>query len=607
MTMKPLDLSEHAIWKERFRVHSIIWARLAKGNPARGIVCSNQTGVMQLYAWEVGTGKLTQITDTPTGKLFGVVGAKGDYIYYLDDKGGNEVGHWVRVPFEGGAPEDITPELPPYASFQLSESPAGDLIGLLTAGAEGFTYYIIEKAADGTLSAPRQLWASKALSGSIQFSADSTLAVIPTTQRTGKVAYDLIVLDVKTGEQINYLAEDSASVNPVRFAPRAGDSRLLAVSDISGYNRPLLWDARTGDRQDIPVGDLGGDISPWDWSPDGETILLCQLNRAEYQLYTYHLPSGALQALSHPQGVVGGFFGGQYNDQGEIVLTFQNSVTPSQLIVLDGQTGVQKRVLLAADTPPAGLPMRSVTFLSDGVEIQAWLGTPPGEGPFPLVIEMHGGPTAVETDVYAPNLQAWLDHGFAVMSVNYRGSTTFGRDFERAIWGKLGTVEVDDIAAARQWAVDQGIAQADSVLITGWSYGGYLTLQTIGKRPDLWAGGMAGIAIADWTLMYEDQAETLRGYQRALFGGSPEEKPEEHRLSSPITYAEAVRAPVLVIQGSNDTRCPARQMIKYEEKMRSLGKDIQIHWFEAGHGSLSVEQRIEHQELMLRFAYRVLG
>jgi dipeptidyl aminopeptidase/acylaminoacyl peptidase len=118
---------------------------------------------------------------------------------------------------------------------------------------------------------------------------------------------------------------------------------------------------------------------------------------------------------------------------------------------------------------------------------------------------------------------------------------------------------------------------------------------------------MAGIAIADWALMYEDQAETLRGYQRALFGGTPEEKPEEHRLSSPITYAEAVRAPVLVIQGSNDTRCPARQMIKYEEKMRSLGKDIHIHWFEAGHGSLSIEQSIEHQELMLRFAYRVLG
>jgi len=118
---------------------------------------------------------------------------------------------------------------------------------------------------------------------------------------------------------------------------------------------------------------------------------------------------------------------------------------------------------------------------------------------------------------------------------------------------------------------------------------------------------MAGIAIADWATMYEDQADTLRGYQRALFGGTPQEKPEAHRDSSPITYAGAVRAPVLVIQGSNDTRCPPRQMRLYEDVMRQQGKDIQIHWFEAGHGSNAVDQQIEHMEILLRFAYRVLG
>ena len=77
-----------------------------------------------------------------------------------------------------------------------------------------------------------------------------------------------------------------------------------------------------------------------------------------------------------------------------------------------------------------------------------------------------------------------------------------------------------------------------AILKTGGSYGGYLTLLSLGKRPELWAGGMAMVAIADWTLMYEDQAGTLRGYQRSLFGGTPEEKPEAHRKASPITYAE---------------------------------------------------------------------
>jgi dipeptidyl aminopeptidase/acylaminoacyl peptidase len=107
--------------------------------------------------------------------------------------------------------------------------------------------------------------------------------------------------------------------------------------------------------------------------------------------------------------------------------------------------------------------------------------------------------------------------------------------------------------------------------------------------------------------MYEDEAESLRGYQRALFGGAPEEVPEATRKSSPITYAEQVRAPILVIQGENDTRTPARQLRVYEEKLRSLGKQIEVHWFNAGHGARAQEQQIEHQELMLNFAYRVLG
>jgi dipeptidyl aminopeptidase/acylaminoacyl peptidase len=213
----------------------------------------------------------------------------------------------------------------------------------------------------------------------------------------------------------------------------------------------------------------------------------------------------------------------------------------------------------------------------------------------------------VQGEAYDPQGEAWVDHGFAWLTVNYRGSITFGKDFERAIWGKLGTVEVEDLVGARNFLVENKIADPDSIMLTGWSYGGYLTLQTAGRFPELWAGGMSGIAIADWTLMYEDQAETLRGYQRALFGGSPQEKPEAHAFASPITYAENVKAPIIVIQGSNDTRCPPRQMRAYEDKMRALGKPIELLWFEAGHGSLAMETKIEHQEIFMRLPRAGLG
>lgn len=120
---------------------------------------------------------------------------------------------------------------------------------------------------------------------------------------------------------------------------------------------------------------------------------------------------------------------------------------------------------------------------------------------------------------------------------------------------------------------------------------------------------MAGVAIADWVMSYEDSSDTLRGYQRGLFGGTPEEKPELYRASSPITYAEQVRAPVLIIQGRSDTRTPARPVELYEQKMKALGKDIEVRWFDSGHlgAIMEVEQSIQFQEWMLHFARRVLG
>jgi dipeptidyl aminopeptidase/acylaminoacyl peptidase len=239
--------------------------------------------------------------------------------------------------------------------------------------------------------------------------------------------------------------------------------------------------------------------------------------------------------------------------------------------------------------------------------IQGWLGLPEGQGPFPTILHTHGGPESVMTERYLPESHAWMDHGFAFLTINYHGSTTFGRDFQEKIWGNVGYWEMEDLAAARNWLVSEGISQPDGILLTGWSYGGYNTLMGLSKWPDLWAGGMAGIAVSDWTMMYEDSADTLRGYQVALFGGTPQEKPEQYRISSPITYAENVKAPILIIQGRNDTRTPARPIEVYEQKLKELGKPIEVHWFEAGHLGAGIEQDIQHLEIMLRFAYRVLG
>jgi dipeptidyl aminopeptidase/acylaminoacyl peptidase len=330
-------------------------------------------------------------------------------------------------------------------------------------------------------------------------------------------------------------------------------------------------------------------------------------------LCVYGLESGSLIKLDHPSGC--SFTPPYFEPGGDVHAHWQTATRPSQVLAFDGQTGSKKRVVLAAgvlsagEAPPSH-PWRAVAFPStDGQEIQGWLALPEGDTPFPTILETHGGPSGVQGEELSPPSQAWLDHGFAYLTINYRGSTTFGREFQEKILGNLGHWEVEDMVAARDWLVEEGIALADKILLTGWSYGGYLTLQALGKRPDLWAGGMAGTAIADWVVQYDDSAEALRGYQVSLFGGTPDEVPDAYTTSSPITYAERVQVPVLIIQGRNDTRTPARPTEMYEAKIRSLGKPVQVHWFESGHLGpyAQVEQAIEHQELMLRFAYQVVG
>lgn len=601
--MKPLDLSPEANWRKRFRAADIFWAVTAKQNPQRGLVCTNKDGIYQLYGWDIGTGELRQVTHQPAGVIAGMISSDGSYIYFLRDQDGNEIGHFVRVPFAGGEAEDISPDLPLYSAFITTQSRLGNLIGFRTATQEGYKMYL---KAEG--QPPRMIYHSEGIGYGPEISCDGKIAVVNSSERTKTLDMSLLAFDTETGQQINELWEEGASIDAPLFSPIAGDPRLVCTSSQSGFERPLIWNALTGECTPLHLDDVPGAILPHAWSDDAEQILLCQIYQAQYQLYRYEVRTHTVLKLAHPVGTLGAFAGGYFTSDNEIWVTWEDSAHPSRLVALDQETGTLKREILNAGDAPDGKPFRPVTLTSEnGDMIQGWLAVPDGEGPWPTIFETHGGPSWVMSSLFSPGAQCWLDHGFAFFSLNYHGSTTFGKPFEKSIWGNLGDLEVQDMAAAYKWLVDNKIAQPDAVLLTGGSYGGYLTLQALGRRPELWAGGMAAIAIADWKTMYEDEAESLRGYQRALFGGAPDEVPEATWNSSPITYAEHVKAPILVIQGENDTRTPARQLRVYEEKLKSLGKQIEVHWFHAGHGSRAQEQQIEHQELMLNFAYRVLG
>lgn len=606
-----LQLDENALWKERFRAPRVVWTQIAPANPTRGLVNTTTTGKYQLYAWDVFSGTLRQLTYKPAGILFGALSGDGRYVYYLDDEQGSEVGHFVRIPFENGTAQDLTPGLPPYSSFTFASSGSGSHFGFMAADAEGFHIYSLETRANNDVGALRQLFHSRKLALGPTYSYEGDIAVVATTDRAATQHYNLLAFDTVSGAQIAELWDGSGtSLEPLGFPPQTGDLRLAGTTNRSGVKRPLIWNPRTGERTDLDFPGLAGEVSPLDWSRDGRRLLLCQFNQAVQQLYSYDLATQTLTQLNHPGGTYGFWAGpGNYfGPEGEIFAQWEDATHPSQLIALDGHSGEKKRTVLAAGAALPGHAWKSITFpSSDGQMIQGWLGLPEGAGPFPTILHTHGGPESVMTERHLPDSQGWMDHGFAFLTINYRGSITFGREFQEKIWGDVGHWEMEDLAAAHHWLVKEGISQPDAIFLTGGSYGGYNTLMGLGKWPDLWAGGMGLVVVADWAMMYEDSADTLKGYQVALFGGTPQEKPEEYRRSSPISYAENVKAPVLIIQGSNDTRTPARPAEAYEQKLKALGKSVEVHWFEAGHLGAGVEQDIQHFEIMLRFVYRVLG
>ncbi|MEJ7702706.1 MAG: prolyl oligopeptidase family serine peptidase [Geodermatophilaceae bacterium] len=245
--------------------------------------------------------------------------------------------------------------------------------------------------------------------------------------------------------------------------------------------------------------------------------------------------------------------------------------------------------------------------------IHALLCRPAGTPPYPTVFAIHGGPEAADEDSFRARRAAFVDAGYAVVHVNYRGSSGYGSAWRDALEGRPGLTELEDIAAVRAALAasgdssnsgGSGLLDPERCALEGGSWGGYLTLLGLGTQPELWTAGLAAVPVADYVAAYEDEMEGLRAFDRAIFGGSPTDVPEVHERCSPITYVDRVRAPLLVLAGANDPRCPIRQIDNYLAELSRLGTPHEVYRFDAGHGSLVVEEQIRQMSAELDFLRR---
>jgi dipeptidyl aminopeptidase/acylaminoacyl peptidase len=230
---------------------------------------------------------------------------------------------------------------------------------------------------------------------------------------------------------------------------------------------------------------------------------------------------------------------------------------------------------------------------------------PEGEQP-PLLVRGHGGPTAASSSSLNLGIQYWTSRGFAVLDVNYRGSTGFGRPYREALYGQWGVVEVDDVVAGADMLVARGDVDAARLAIRGGSAGGYTTLAALAFR-DRFSAGCSQYGIGDLMALANDTHKFESRYLDRLIGPLPEAE-ALYRERSPINHTEGLSCPVIFLQGLDDKVVPPNQAEAMVAALDAKGLPVAYLAFEGeGHGFRKAENVVRALEAELVFYGRIFG
>jgi|TARA_B110000881_G_scaffold92698_1_gene81276 dipeptidyl aminopeptidase/acylaminoacyl peptidase len=257
--------------------------------------------------------------------------------------------------------------------------------------------------------------------------------------------------------------------------------------------------------------------------------------------------------------------------------------------------------------------MNPIKYTSrDGLIIHGYLTLPKGsEGKkLPVVVNPHGGPWARDTWGYNSQIQFLANRGFAVLQMNFRGSTGYGREFWEISFKEWGKSMQDDITDGVKWLIDEGIADPNRIAIYGASYGGYATLAGLAFTPDLYACGVDYVGVSNiFTLL-----ETLPPYwelgRQMMYEmiGDPETEKDLLEAASPIFHVDSIKVPLFVAQGANDPRVKQAESDQIVEALKSRGVEVPYMLKEdEGHGFHNEENQFDFYRKMEQFLKKHIG
>jgi dipeptidyl aminopeptidase/acylaminoacyl peptidase len=416
------------------------------------------------------------------------------------------------------------------------------------------------------------------------------------------------------GTDSNIFVADLKTSKSTLATPHDGE-KLFAANDLSPDGKSLLITSDAANEfQNVGLLDLATKKINWvteeKWeinggnvSPDGRSVTFRANVDGHADLYLHDVVSQKTTALSLPKGV--NSFGGAesaFSHDGKKLLYYHNGANaPGDLWTYDLASGKSTQV---THSLMAGVPADHMVepFLvhypsRDGKwTISAWVYVTRNmqrNGQNAAIVYIHGGPKSQSVDSFNRFIQHIVNQGYMVIAPNYRGSTGYGKAFEGANLFDMGGGDLQDVLAAADFLKQTGYPDPKKIIAMGGSYSGYMTMMAVTKAPDVWAAGVPIVPFVNWFTEIENEDPVLQQSDLATMG-DPKKNPEFFRERSPIFFVDRIKAPLLLLAGGHDPRCPREETIQVVDAIKKHGgvADYKIYENE-GHGFAKVENQID--------------
>jgi dipeptidyl aminopeptidase/acylaminoacyl peptidase len=560
----------------------------------------NKTGRWEIYICDLeGDTNAEMITQGAGGKFAPRWNPAGNLLAYALDLDGSETYDLWLYNLESETHENLTPNTQDAILTSFAWSPDGSQIAFISDREGCFHTYLMSSSGGEA----RQIFAIPYPDWEVFWSPDgSKLAVV--SEGTGQDSWiHIIPLDGGDPYPIQ-IGETPLSAKHPCWSP---DGNLLALSsDDQGQFEIACYDIARKSLAWLTSGP--GEKEKPAWSDEGTLAYVISYG-PQSELAVMDLSSSKVDSFQIEPGVV---YSPKFSpSDNEILIIFDNPRHPDDMWILNRKTRSFNQ--LTESLPPA---IQSEVFVMpeevnypglDGVEVPALLYLPRREEKMvPAVIYIHGGPNWLTQITWDPLLQHMVSRGWAVLAPNYRGSTGYGREWMNANRFDLGGVDTDDVAAGWDFLVDQEIADPAKIGLTGRSWGGYLTMTCLTRYPNKWAAGAAVVPFLNWFTSHENSREDLQHWDRENFG-DPVVNKDLWYDRSPYFFLDQIQAPVQLICGQNDVRCPASESKQAYETLKELERDPEYHLYEdEGHFFLKIENQIKSKTQVVDFLGKYL-